>query len=122
MMPRFFPIVIALSWALMSVSQTAIGAVSPGVEDLPVAISRAAQNPRAIGVSLGLGDIDFPVSLRSLTLDLLAAQPASWPETPSAIARKSSASRKQAPAPFSIAMWFGLLGATILILPRFRRR
>jgi hypothetical protein len=122
MMPRFFPIVSALSWALMFSAQTVIGAVSPGVEDLPVAVNRAAQTPRAMGESLGLGDIDFPVSLRSFTLDLLAAQPPSWPEARSAAEGNSTSSRKPTPAPMSIAMWFGVLGATLLILPRFRRR
>jgi hypothetical protein len=121
-MPRFRPVLIALSWAVISAIQTLQGAVSPGVEDLPIPLSPVAQPPLSAGESLGLGEIDFPVSLPSFTLDLLAAEPASWPEAPSAAARESSASREQAPATMSVAMWFGLLGATLLILPRFRRR
>jgi hypothetical protein len=126
MMPRFFPVMIALSWALMSAFQTVDGAVSQGggapVADLPAPVSGAAHPHRTIGERLGLGDIDFPVSLRAFTLDLLAAEPPAWPDGPDTAAGESSESGKKAPAPMSLAMWFGVLGATLLILPRLRRR
>jgi len=125
-MPHLSPVILALSWGLMSSLQTLHGAVFPVGEaplsDLPSPHRGVPHGVRTAGGFLGLGDFDFPVSAASFTLDLLATQSTHWPEAPVAADKEPSAPRKQSPAPMSIAMWFGVLGATLLILPRLRRR
>ena len=118
MMLRFFSTLMALSWALISLLQ----GVDLAGDGAQVAIIGAAQTQRTLSEKLGLGDFDSPVSLCAFTPDLLAAEPPPWSEAPSPVTAESSAPGKQAPASMSIAMWFGVLGATLLILPRFRRR
>jgi hypothetical protein len=45
-----------------------------------------------------------------------------WAFTAELSAAESSAPREAAPNPVPVVMWFGVLGAALLILPRFRRR
>jgi hypothetical protein len=101
MMPLLFPIVLALSWVMM-----------PSLPTLHGAVFRSGVPPA----------LDFSVSPGSLTLDLLATQSPPWSEEPDAADKKSPDSREKTPAPMTLAMWFGVLGAALLILPRLRRR
>jgi len=45
-----------------------------------------------------------------------------WVFTGELSAAESSTQREAAPNPVPVVMWFGVLGAALLILPRFRRK
>lgn len=96
-MPSLSPVVLALSWGVMSAFQTLQGAVVPSGGDAPV-------------------------SLHAFSLNLLAAETPPWPDAPEGADKPSPASLDKTSSSMSIAMWFGVLGATLLILPRLRRR
>lgn len=105
----------------------ACAAVSRGVDDPQVAVTMPLGNqadgkvPFRDTFNHGLGDIEFPTSCTSFTLETLAREFALWvQQTP--LPMQAAVSGKPENNAVNVVTWFGILGAALLLHPGLRRR
>ena len=123
MMPSLFRVIPTLLWTLLFGVHAMHGGASPRAgRDFALTPPPEPELVLVTGETLGLAHGDFTMSRRPAKLALAAMEPGRWPAAKSTPDGRSAASREPVSAQVSIAMWFGVLGATLLILPRLRRR